>query len=108
MHPHRELQEWVQEMARMCEPDKIVWIDGSDEERTASIQEAVNDEEVLLLDQEKYPGCVYHRTASERRRPHRAPDVHLHDAARRRRADQQLDVARGGLPPARRDLSRAR
>jgi phosphoenolpyruvate carboxykinase (GTP) len=63
MQPHRELQEWVQEMAQMCKPDKIVWIDGSDEERDRLIQEAVNDEEVVLLDQEKYPGSVYHRTA---------------------------------------------
>jgi len=60
---HRELQEWVEEMARLCEPDQIVWIDGSEEEKDRLTQEAMTTGELLSLDQEKYPGCVYHRTA---------------------------------------------
>ena len=51
-------------MARMCGPDHIVWIDGSDEERQRLTQEAVASGELVLLDQQRYPGCVYHRTAS--------------------------------------------
>ena len=43
MNQHRELQEWVEEMARMCEPDQIVWIDGSEEEKERLTQEAVAD-----------------------------------------------------------------
>ena len=27
--PHSKLKAWVDEMARLCQPDKIVWIDGS-------------------------------------------------------------------------------
>ena len=60
---HRKLQEWVEEMAHHCEPDSIVWIDGSEEEKDRLTQDAVAGGEVSLLNQEKLPGCLYHRTA---------------------------------------------
>src|SRR5271166_4937903 len=63
MNQHRELQEWVEAMARLCEPDSIVWIDGSEEEKDCLTQEAVQTGEMTLLNQEKLPGCLYHRTA---------------------------------------------
>jgi phosphoenolpyruvate carboxykinase (GTP) len=63
MNQHRKLQEWVEEMARMCEPENIVWIDGSEEEKDCLTQQAVSTGEVSLLNQEKLPGCLYHRTA---------------------------------------------
>jgi phosphoenolpyruvate carboxykinase (GTP) len=61
---HQKLQEWVEEMARLCEPDRIVWIDGSEEEKDRLTQEAAATGEVTLLNQEKMPGCLYHRTAT--------------------------------------------
>ncbi len=64
MNQHRKLQEWVEEMARLCGPDQIVWIDGSDEEKDRLTQEAAATGEVVVLDQEKLPGCLYHRTAA--------------------------------------------
>ncbi len=48
----------------MCEPDQIVWIDGSEEEKERLTQEAASTNEIQLLNQEKLPGCVYHRTAT--------------------------------------------
>lgn len=63
MTQHRKLQEWVEEMARLCGPDKIVWIDGTEEEKDRLTQEAASTGEVTLLNQEKFPGCLYHRTA---------------------------------------------
>jgi phosphoenolpyruvate carboxykinase (GTP) len=63
MTQHRKLQEWVEEMARLCCPDDIVWIDGSDAQRQQLTQQGVATGELSLLDQERYPGCVYHRTA---------------------------------------------
>jgi len=60
---HRELQEWVEEMARMCEPDQVVWIDGSEDEKDRLTEQAAATGEIRLLNQEKLPGCVYHRTA---------------------------------------------
>lgn len=47
----------------MCQPDRIVWIDGSEEQKDRLIQEAASTGEVVPLDQERLPGCLYHRTA---------------------------------------------
>ena len=51
-------------MVALCKPDRIVWIDGSDEEKARLEAEAIKTGELLLLNQEKLPGCTYHRTAS--------------------------------------------
>jgi len=64
VNQHRKLQEWVDEMARMCEPDEIVWIDGSEEEKERLTQQAVAAGQLVLLDQEQYPGCFYRRVAT--------------------------------------------
>ncbi len=63
MSEHRELQKWVEEMAHLCQPDSIVWIDGSAEENERLTKAAIAMGEVLPLNQEKLPGCLYHRTA---------------------------------------------
>jgi phosphoenolpyruvate carboxykinase (GTP) len=60
---HPELNKWVKEMAKLCRPDKIVWIDGSEEEKNRLEQEAFATGELIELNQEKLPGCVYHRTS---------------------------------------------
>ncbi len=57
------VRQWVEEMAQMCEPDKIYWCDGSEEEMKRLQQEAFATGELIELNQEKLPGCVYHRTA---------------------------------------------
>ncbi|MBU0650759.1 phosphoenolpyruvate carboxykinase (GTP) [bacterium] len=63
MTDNQVLQKWVAEMAEMCQPDKIYWCDGSEEEKKKLTQEAFSTGELLELDQKKFPGCVYHRTA---------------------------------------------
>ena len=63
MQRHHELQEWVEAMARLCEPDHVVLIDGSEEEKDRLTEEAVATGEVSRLDAKKLPGCLYHRTA---------------------------------------------
>ncbi|HAJ56479.1 MAG TPA: phosphoenolpyruvate carboxykinase (GTP) [Candidatus Omnitrophica bacterium] len=60
---HTVLKNWVSEMAVLCSPDKIVWIDGSEEEKKRLEDEAVAIGEIIRLNQEKLPGCFYHRTA---------------------------------------------
>lgn len=60
---HEELKHWVAEMAALCKPDQIVWIDGSVEEKKRLEDEAVATGEVIRLNQQKMPGCFYHRTA---------------------------------------------
>ncbi len=59
---NKKLKEWVLQMARMCEPDEIVLVDGSEEQRQRLQQEALNMGELLPLNQEKLPGCFLHRT----------------------------------------------
>ena len=60
---NKKLAAWVTKMAKMCQPDEIVWIDGSEEEKERLTQEAESIGEVIRLDREKLPGSLYHRTA---------------------------------------------
>ena len=60
---NRKLLDWVSEMAAMAKPDKIVWIDGSTQQADALREEAVGTGELIRLNQDKLPGCYYHRTA---------------------------------------------
>lgn len=60
---HVTLKRWVDEMAALCKPGRIVWIDGSEEEKKLLENEAVATGEIVRLNQEKLPGCFYHRTA---------------------------------------------
>ena len=108
MNQHRKLQEWVEEMARMCQPDQIVWIDGSEEEKERLTQEAVATGEVIPLNQEKLPGCLYHRTAVNDVARTEDLTYICTTLQRGRRPDQQLDVARGRLSPGAARFSRAR
>jgi len=60
---HEEMKAWVDEMAAMCGPDRVYWCDGSEEEMQRLKSEALGTGELIELDQEKLPGCLYHRTA---------------------------------------------
>jgi phosphoenolpyruvate carboxykinase (GTP) len=50
-------------MAKLCQPDDIVWIDGSEAQKIVLEKEALKSGEIIQLNQEKLPGCFYHRTA---------------------------------------------
>jgi len=63
MTEHKELLSWVEDAARMCQPESVVWIDGTEEQKRGLIAEACRAGELIELDQEKLPGCLYHRTA---------------------------------------------
>ena len=54
---------WIDDMAKMTQPDKIVWIDGTEEQAEALRAEACASGEMIKLNQEKLPGCYLHRTA---------------------------------------------
>lgn len=53
---------WVDEMIALTKPDNVVWIDGSDEQLQALRDEALSTGEMTLMNQDEYPGCLYHRT----------------------------------------------
>ena len=54
--------KWVEEMVALCKPDEVVWIDGSKEQLDQLRKEAISTGEMIELNQEKLPGCLYHRT----------------------------------------------
>jgi len=60
LNPH--LLAWVEEMARLCKPNRIVWCDGSEGEKQRLIEEALAAQVLLPLDPVKYPGCYYHHS----------------------------------------------
>ena len=60
---NKYILSWIEEMAEMCRPDSIVWIDGTDVQTEALRAEACSTGEIIKLDQEKLPGCYLHRTA---------------------------------------------
>ena len=55
--------DWIEEMAEMVNPDKIVWIDGSEEQTQALKDEACSTGELEKLNEEILPNCYLHRTA---------------------------------------------
>ncbi len=56
------LLSWVKDMAALCKPDKVVWCDGSEEERVRLTQHAVETRVLIPLNPKKRPGCFLHRS----------------------------------------------
>ncbi len=54
---------WVNEMAKLCKPDRIYWCDGSESENKNLLQEALRIGDLEELNQKKLPGCYLHRSA---------------------------------------------
>jgi len=63
MTQNKKILSWIDEMAAMTRPDKIVWIDGSEEQAEELRREACSSGEMIKLNEEKLPGCYLHRTA---------------------------------------------
>ncbi len=53
---------WVKEMTELCQPDRVFWCDGSAAEKEALTVQAVEQGALLKLNQDKLPGCYYHRS----------------------------------------------
>ncbi|MBE7039499.1 MAG: phosphoenolpyruvate carboxykinase (GTP) [Ruminococcaceae bacterium] len=63
MTENKAVLSWLDEMIALTTPDKVVWIDGSEEQRQKLYDESVAEGELIKLNQEKLPGCYLHRTA---------------------------------------------
>jgi len=63
MTNNKHVLSWIDEMAAMTQPDKIVWIDGTEEQAEALRAEACSTGEMTKLNQELLPNCYLHRTA---------------------------------------------
>jgi phosphoenolpyruvate carboxykinase (GTP) len=62
MIKHKKLQAWIDEVAEMCQPDQIYWVDGSQEENDRLLQEMVQSGAATPLNPEKRPGSFLFRS----------------------------------------------
>ena len=62
MTTNQKVIDFINETKALCQPDNIVWIDGSEEQLDALRQQAVEEKILIKLNQEKLPGCYLHRT----------------------------------------------
>ena len=63
MTTNKTILSWIDEMKALVNPDKLVWIDGSEEQIEALRAEACSTGEIIKLNQDLLPNCYYHRTA---------------------------------------------
>ncbi len=62
MTTNKKVLDFIQQTKDLCQPDEIVWIDGSEEQLEALRAKAVEEKILIKLNQEKLPGCYLHRT----------------------------------------------
>lgn len=60
---NKKVLDFVTKSAELAEPDRIVWIDGSEAQLEELRKEGCATGEMIKLNEEKLPGCYYHRTA---------------------------------------------
>jgi phosphoenolpyruvate carboxykinase (GTP) len=59
---NKALLKWVEEKTKLCEPNQVFWCDGSEAEKDLLTAEAVSQGILIKLNQDKLPGCYYHRS----------------------------------------------
>ncbi|MDY3015115.1 MAG: phosphoenolpyruvate carboxykinase (GTP) [Evtepia sp.] len=59
---NKAVLEWIDQQINLTKPDKVIWIDGSEEQLEALRQEACQTGEIHELNQDKLPGCYLHRS----------------------------------------------
>ncbi|MBM3470288.1 MAG: phosphoenolpyruvate carboxykinase (GTP) [Armatimonadetes bacterium] len=55
-------EQWVDEAARRCHPDRVVWHGGSEEEFERLVDAMLRDATLHRLNQFTYPNCYLHRS----------------------------------------------
>lgn len=59
MTTNKKVLEFVNEAALLCQPDNIVWIDGSEEQLDELRKQSVATGEIKKLNEELLPGLLY-------------------------------------------------
>lgn len=62
---HRKLQQWVNDMTVLCQPDKVIWCDGSKQEYDAMWDIMVKAGAAKRLNDSKRPNSYYVRSVPE-------------------------------------------
>ena len=60
---HNGIRQWIDEVAAITRPDRILICEGSEAEKLALIKESLATGELIELNQQKMPGCYLHRRA---------------------------------------------
>ncbi len=56
------LNQWVDEVARLTQPDAIHWCDGSDAEYRGLVRTMLDSGDLIELNQDTHPNCYLHRS----------------------------------------------
>src|SRR3954470_4157847 len=56
------LEQWVEQAAQVTKPSKIVWCDGSEQERERMVETLVAEGRTFRLNENSYPDCILHRS----------------------------------------------
>ena len=59
-----QVQWWIDQCVELCQPDRVYYVNGSNAEREALYEQGVKERVFVRLNQQKWPGCYYHRSAS--------------------------------------------
>jgi phosphoenolpyruvate carboxykinase (GTP) len=59
---NKHLLRWVEKMAELTRPERIYWVDGSDQEYNQLCEELVEAGTFIKLNQDLWPGCYYARS----------------------------------------------
>ena len=62
MTPNTRLQTWVRETAALCQPDSVVWCDGSEHEYQEMLRLMVHAGTAIRLDERRRPNSVFVRS----------------------------------------------
>ena len=62
MTTNKKLLAWVDEVAKLCQPDSVYWCDGSEAENQRLLDEMVASGMATKLNEEKLPGCYLFRS----------------------------------------------
>jgi phosphoenolpyruvate carboxykinase (GTP) len=63
MTTNKSVLTWLDEMQALLNPDKVVWVDGTEAQLEEFRAEACANGDLMKLNQEELPGCYLHRTA---------------------------------------------
>jgi len=56
------VRTWVENMAHLTHPDRVVWLNGSDEEYRQLLAEGVRSHALIELNPRQHPDCYLHRS----------------------------------------------
>src|SRR6202050_1288683 len=59
---NKHLRRWVEKMAQLTQPDRIHWVDGSQQENDALCSQMVEGGTFIKLNEKLWPGCFYARS----------------------------------------------